>query len=250
MKSKIETEVHTHTLVSHHAYSTVGELVTHAKSLGISLLALTDHGPATRDGADAWHFMNLKVLPRKIGDFYLLKGAETNIVDYNGNVDLPDELLKRLDWVIASIHSSCLDPGTEKDHTNTYIKALENPYIDAIGHSGYPAYAYDIDTVLETAKRLDKAIELNNHTFYMRKKSVEICFKIARRCAEMGVNVVLSTDAHSIYDLGDTELCWNMAMEAGIREEQIVNLNAERFLSYLCRRKGFDRSRFENTKPE
>ncbi|MBQ2696952.1 MAG: phosphatase [Clostridia bacterium] len=250
MKNNLSTEVHVHTLVSHHAYSTVGELVQRAKELGISLLAITDHGPATRDGADAWHFMNLKVLPRKIGDLYLLKGAEVNIIDFEGTVDLPENLLKRLDWVIASIHSPCFIPGTVKDHTNTYIKALENPYIDALGHSGSPDYAYDIDAVLETAKRYDKAIELNNHSFFMRKKSIENCRKIARRCAELGVNVVLSTDAHSVFDLGENELCWNLAMEAGIREEQIVNLNAERFLNYLCRRKGFDRERFENTKPE
>ncbi len=250
MKSKINTEVHAHTLVSHHAYSTVGELVAKAKELGISLLAITDHGPASRDGADGWHFLNLRVLPHKIDSLYLLRGAETNIIDFNGNVDLVEGILKRLDWVIASIHGHCLPPGTEKDHTNAYIKALENPYVDVLGHSGLASHPYDIDAVLLTAKRLDKAIELNNHTFYSRKKSVENCEKIARRCAELGVNVVLSTDAHSVFDLGDTELCWNLAMEAGIREEQIVNLDAERFLNYLCRRKGFDRERFENTKPE
>ncbi len=246
MESKIKTEVHTHTLVSHHAYSTVGELMTACKEKGISLLAVTDHGPALGDGAHPWHFSNLKSYPHKIGSFYLIRGAEVNIVDFQGNVDLDQRVLERLDWVIASIHPPIIDPATKKDHTNAYIKILENPYIDALGHSGFEAYEYDIDAVLQTAKQYNKVIELNNHTFSARRKSIENCAKIARRCAELDVKVVLSTDAHTIYDIGDTELCWNMAMEAGIREEQIVNLTPERFIQYLSSRRGFDPSRFED----
>ncbi len=248
-KSKIQTEVHTHTLVSQHAYSTIGEMVQHSQELGLSLLAITDHGPATTDGAHFWHFSCLQSLPHKIGSLYLLHGAETNIIDYQGTVDLSQTVLGQLDWVIASIHKPCLIPGTVEEHTNTYIKALENPFIDALGHSGLPDFPYDIDAVLETAKQHDKVIELNNHTFWLRQKSIENCKKIARRCAELNVKVILSTDAHNIYELGNTELCWTLAMEAGIREEQIVNLTAERFLTYLCNRRGWERARFENTEP-
>lgn len=249
MKSKIKTEVHTHTLASHHAYCTPLEMINHAQKLGIELLILTDHGPTGPDPVHYWHFANLKCLPRKIDSLYLLRGAETNLIDYNGSVDLPERILKNLDWVIASIHESSLIPGTTADHTRTYVKALENPLIDVLGHSGTPAYSYDIDAVLEAAKRYDKAIEINNHTFGFRKGSKENCRKIVRRCAELGVNVVISTDAHSIFELGDTELAWELAMEEGIQEEQIVNLTAESFLTYLCRRKGLDREIFENTKP-
>ncbi|MGN1059545.1 MAG: phosphatase [Clostridia bacterium] len=249
MKSKIKTEVHTHSLVSHHAYSTIGEMLDAAEQKGIELLAVTDHGPQLPDGAHPWHFGNLKAMPRRVGSVYVIRGAEVNIIDYNGTVDLERSVLEKLDWVIASIHNPCLVPGSAADHTNTYIKALENPLIDALGHSGTPNFSYDIDAVLETAKRLDKVIELNNHSFSVRKNSIENCKKIARRCAELGVNVILSTDAHSTYQMGDTENCWMMAMEAGIREEQIINLTAEKFLSYICRRRGLDRSCFENTNP-
>jgi len=249
LKSKIKTEVHTHTSVSPHAYSTVHEMVQQAQNLGISLLAITNHGPATPDGAHPWHFANLCCVPRKIGDVYVLRGAEANLINYNGTVDIPEHVLRRLDWVIASIHAPSLVAGTEDDHTNTYIKALENPLIDMIAHSGSPSYSYDIDAVLETAKRYDKVIEINNNTFRIRKKNVENCFRIAKRCAELKVRIAITTDAHSLYELGNTENAWELAMQAGVSEDQIVNLNAERFLTYLCERKGFDRAKFEDTKP-
>lgn len=251
LKNKIKTEVHTHTLVSDHAYNTLLEMITAAAGNGTELLAVTNHGPALDgDGAHPWHFGNLKAIPRKASGIYVVRGAEANLISLDGTVDLPQETLKVLDWVIASVHNPCIKPGTVEENTNMYIRALENPLIDALGHSGTPNFPYDIDAVLETAKGLNKVIELNNHSFVARKTSIENCKKIARRCAELKVNVVISTDAHSIYELANTENAWAMAMEAGICEEQIINLTAERFIAYLCERRGLSRDEFEKTAVE
>lgn len=246
-KSKIKTEVHTHTMACAHAYATPHEMMVAAREKGIELLALTDHAPALPDGVHPWHFANLKALPHKADGLYIVRGAEVNLIDLEGGLDLDEGCLATLEWAICSIHSPCLAPGTVEQHTAAYIKVLENPYIDALGHSGTPAYSYDIDAVLTAAKRLDKCIELNDQTFSVRKGSIENCKAIARRAAALGVNIVISTDAHSTYQLGHTERAWALAMECGVREEQIINLNAERFLDYLCRRRGFDRARFEST---
>jgi len=246
MKSKIKAEVHAHTNASFHAYSTIGEMVAMAEKRGQELFAITDHGPSYPDSPHVWYFENLKALPRKIGSVYVVRGAEVSLTNYDGSVDLPQEILKKLDWVIASCHAPFIKPGSIRENTDAYLNALKNPYIDAIGHSGTPAFTYDIDEVLETAKKLDKVIELNNHTFIARKGNIENCKKIARRCAELGVNVILSTDAHSAYEIAETEECWEIAMDAGICEDQILNLNAERFLSYICNRRGYDRACFES----
>lgn len=248
LKSKIKTEVHTHTNASFHAYSTIGEMIAMSEKKGIELLAITDHGPSQPDSPSGWYFANFSALPRKVGTVYVVRGVEVNFLDYDGTVDMNQDMLKGLDWVIAGIHSPYLAPGSIDDITQMYIKAFENPLIDCISHSGSPQFEYDIEAVLETAKKLNKVIEINNHTMYARKSSIENCKKIARKCAEMGVNVVLSTDAHSAYEIGDTEACWVLAMEAGISEEQIINLNADRFLRYICERRGFAREIFENTK--
>ncbi|MBE7036921.1 MAG: PHP domain-containing protein, partial [Ruminococcaceae bacterium] len=77
MKSKITTEVHTHTIASSHAYSTIHEMITECARKGIELLAITDHGPAlNNDGAHYWHFYNLKSIPRRVNGVYVIRGAE------------------------------------------------------------------------------------------------------------------------------------------------------------------------------
>lgn len=246
---KILAETHTHTNACSHAYHSVQEMVDEAARRGMELIAITDHAPAIPDAPHEWHFVNLKALPHKIGDIYVLGGTEANIIDMEGGLDLAETTLKKLDLVITSIHSPCLAPGTVEQHTNTYLKVLQNPYVDIIGHCGSPDYSFDIDAVLEEAKRQDKIIELNSHTFAVRKASAANCFKIAKRCAELGVKVVLSTDAHSMYEIGHTEAAQKLAKEAGIKEELIMNTTAEKFLSYLCQRKGLDRAAFEHKIP-
>ena len=246
---KILAETHTHTNACSHAYNSLYEMVRGAKERGMELIAITDHAPAIPDAPHEWHFLNMKALPRKMEGIYVLGGAEANIINMEGGLDLPQEILKKLDLVIASIHSPCLAPGTVEEHTNTYIKALQNPYVDIIGHCGSPSYSFDIDAVLLEAKKQDKIIELNSHTFAVRKASAENCLKIAKRCAELSVRVVLSTDAHSMYEIGHTEAAQKMAAEAGISESLIMNTTAEKLLAYLCERKKLDRNIFEQEIP-
>lgn len=246
---KILAETHTHTHACSHAYNSIYEMVCEAKRRGMELIAITDHAPAIPDAPHEWHFVNFKALPRKMEGIYVLGGAEANIIDMNGGLDLEENTLKNLDLVIASIHSPCLAPGTVEEHTNTYLEVLRNPYVDIVGHCGSPSYSFDLDTVLEEAKKQDKIIEINSHTFTVRRASAENCLKIAKRCAELKVKVVLSTDAHSMYEIGHTEAAQRVAKEAGISEDLIMNTTAEKFLSYLCARKGIDRADFEQEIP-
>lgn len=247
---KILAETHTHTNACSHAYNSLYEMVRGAKERGMELIAITDHAPAMPDGPHEWHFMNLKVVPRKIDGIYVLRGAEANIMDMDGSVDLKPELLSRLDLVIASIHVPCLAPATPEEHTNTYLKVLQNPYIDVLGHCGSPDYSFDIERVLAEAKKQDKMIEINNNSLVIRRANEPNCRKIAKRCAEMGVKIVISTDAHSVSALGRTEGALRIAEEAGIPEELVMNTTAEKLLSYLCRRKGLRREMFENEYPD
>ena len=84
----IIADLHTHTLVSEHAYSTVDEMVNSAKEKGLLALAITDHGPHSSDGAKSVHFKAMHSLPDYINGVRLLRGCEANIVDYSGKVDL------------------------------------------------------------------------------------------------------------------------------------------------------------------
>lgn len=243
----ILAETHSHTNVSGHAYHTLGEMVAAARDKGLELISITNHGPAIEDGAHIWHFGNMIAIPHVIDGIYVLKGAEANIINLSGELDIGAQHAQRLDLVIASIHPGIFPAGTVEEHTQMYINVLRNHYVDIIGHCGTPSFEFDIPAVLAEAKKQNKIIEINNHTFHVRKQNIDNCKKIAKACAEMGVKVVASTDAHSIYELGDVSCSVDTIREAGIPEELVMNTTAERFLTHLCARRGFDRSRFENT---
>ena len=172
---RIKLDTHTHTIASTHAYSTVLEMAKMAAERGLEAIAVTDHGVAMEDAPDVWHFDNLKNIPRDICGVKILYGVEANILDLDGNLDMKPELMKKLDVVNASIHAPCYASKDAEDHTSAYEAVVKNPYVDIICHSGSPQYSYDYEKIVKLAKEHHKLMEINNHTFYVRKKSVDNC---------------------------------------------------------------------------
>ena len=83
---KFVADTHTHTISSGHAYSTLDELVKEASKKGLEVIAITDHTPAMPGGAHAFHFANLRIIPKEMYGVRILRGAETNIMDYEGHI--------------------------------------------------------------------------------------------------------------------------------------------------------------------
>lgn len=121
-------DLHTHTLCATHAYNTFTEMAAAAKEIGYCALAVTDHAPAMPDSPHAWHFQNWSAMPREIGGVVMLYGAEANVMDTKGGLDLSESQLKAQDWVVASIHSSCV-PGllTRREANRLWLAVAENP---------------------------------------------------------------------------------------------------------------------------
>lgn len=230
---KILLDTHTHTIASTHAYSTVIEMARHAKERGMEAIAITDHAPAIPDGAHMWHFLNLKALPREIEGVKILYGAEVNILDLDGNIDMDDDILKKLDVVNASIHRPCYKNVGEKDHTSAYLKIVTNPLIDIICHSGSPDFTYDYERIIDLAKKNNKLIEINNHSFFVRKPSIPNCRKIAELCKEKEVGIVVSSDAHIAFELGDYSNALNMLKEISFPEKLIMNRSLSAFEEFM-----------------
>ncbi|MGN1115017.1 MAG: phosphatase [Candidatus Ornithomonoglobus sp.] len=230
---KIKFDTHTHTLASTHAYSTVSENATYAAKIGMDGFAVTDHAPAMPDAPHDWHFRNLKNLPRNLYGQKILIGAELNILDPQGHVDLDDELLKRLDVVNASIHAQAYSKGDKEDCTGAYEAVVTNPLIDIICHSGTPEFSYDYEYIIKLAKKHNKLIEINNHTFFVRKGSVPNCREIAKLCRKHEVGVVVSSDAHMFTDIGDYTHALGLLEEVDFPEELIMNTSYEKFAAYM-----------------
>ena len=171
---QIIADLHTHTLCATHAFHTLLEMAAAAKAMGYRALAVTDHAPAMPDAPHLWHFGNFSALPRVIDGVAMLYGAEVNVMDTLGGLDLPNSLLRGMDWVVASIHSPCI-PGilTEREATRLWLGVAENPYVDCIGHSEQQHYKYDYDLVAKAFAKNNKVVEFNGNSFQVRRDGVK-----------------------------------------------------------------------------
>ncbi|AUG58338.1 phosphatase [Acetivibrio saccincola] len=230
---KIVVDTHTHTLASGHAYSTIQEMAIEAAKNNIEAFAVTDHGPAMKGGPFLYHFGNLRVVPETINNVRIIKGAEANIIDFSGRLDIPDEYLRRLEFVVASFHDICIEPGSVEDHTNAVINVMKNPYVDAIAHPGNPVFQVDIPKVVSAAKEYNKFIEINNDSFVIRPGSDKNCKEFALECKKQGVKVVCGSDAHISFDVGRFERVSKLFEEIDMPEELVMNTSVSNFLEYF-----------------
>lgn len=244
----IKTDTHVHSIYTNHAYSTIEENARYASSIGMEGIAITDHfGPmCVNDILEAmFQICNRTILPSHISGVRVLRGIEIDIVDHEGNLayynvespigdgrSIPERVLKTCELAIASVHRwKDFQATTKLEHTKMYINALRNPYIDIIGHSGRSGMEYEIDEVLKVAKEEGKLIEINNHSF--DKGDCSICKKIAERCAELDVNITVSSDAHFSSYIGNYDRAIAMLEEIHFPEHLIANASLEKLLSHI-----------------
>lgn len=234
-------DTHTHTITSGHAYSTIQENAREAADEGIKMLVMADHGPTLAGAPTLLHFWNMRVIPETIYGVRIVKGVEANIIDYEGNLDVPDIYLKRLEFVLASLHDITIEPSTVEEHTNALVQVLKNPYVDAVAHPGNPMYQVDIDKVVKTAVEYGKLIEINNTSFLVRKGCESNCMEFIRKCKQYGAMITCGSDAHISFDVGRFDKVKAMLEEAEIPEELVICTSTERFEEFLRARKEFRR---------
>ena len=111
-------DVHTHTVASGHAFSSLQEMVHAAAEKGLQILGITEHAPGIPGTCAPIYFRNLHVVPRQMYGVELLLGAELNILDYEGHIDMDEFYWKMLDIRIAGIHSLCYQNGTIEQNTS------------------------------------------------------------------------------------------------------------------------------------
>ena len=232
-------ETHCHSLASGHAYSTLQENARAAAQAGLHFLCATDHAPAMPGTAREVFFDSIsEVVPDQVEGVAVLKGAEVNIMDYQGRLDLPERVLEKLDWVIASYHPVCIRPGTRAEHTQGWLAVAQNPLVDVIGHCGDGRYAFDVDAVVPAFAQHGKIVEINAHSFICRPGSAENCRRIALACKQWRVPVVCSSDAHFSTQVGQVGASLALLREVGYPQELILNLDYHRFLQVARQKSG------------
>lgn len=226
-------DLHTHTLASYHAYSTVGECIHYAKDNGIKMFATTDHGPSLPDAPHSWHFNNLRVIPRVCEGVAVLRGIEANI-DEKGGIDAtPHQLENVLDIVLAGLHP-CNPPSNKDAHTKMYLNAIKSGCVDIITHPGCAAYPFDYEQVLVEAKKHGVAIEINSSSdVNTRHGSHDNCIEIAKLAKKIGNIISVGSDAHVCYYMCKFAPALEILKAADIKEDQIINSSCNKVLDFL-----------------
>ncbi|AYE35097.1 phosphatase [Clostridium septicum] len=221
-------DLHCHTISSGHAYSTIKENIEGAIENGIKILGVSDHGPEMPGGPYIFHFGNLRVLRENINGVRMLKGVEANIIDYNGNIDIPEDVLEGLDYVIASLHPPCIPFGSIDENTRAVIKAIENKYVKIIAHPDDNRYPLNYEEIVKVAKKNNVLLEVNNSSLKAdsyRPGALENYKTMLNLCRENKVKIILGSDAHIWYDVGRFDNCERLIKEVGFPEELVVNYN-------------------------
>lgn len=231
---KYALDVHTHTIISGHAYSTLMENAKMASEKGIKVLGTTEHGVMMPNAPHVWYFHNYKVLPREMYGVTMLYGVEANIIDYDGKLDMDDETLEKVDIVIGSIHEPIFNIGTVEQNTEAFINAIKSGKIDVVGHMGNPVIPVDYEKVIKCAKENDVLIEINNSSFTTsRVGSLGNCTKIAQLCKENSVTLVMNSDAHFCTKIGEFKEAINMLKSIDFPDELIINSEPDKLLKKL-----------------
>ena len=231
----IAIDTHTHTLASGHAYSTIREMALAAREKGLKGLAVTEHAPEMPGSCQLFYFQNLKVVPRNLYGVEMLFGTELNIMDENGTVDLPEEVISKLDITIASMHTPCYgrSKGMEKN-TKAYLRTMQNPYIDIIGHPDDGRFEIDYKAVVKMAKETGTLLEINNSSLRpggFRKDAYINDLRLLELCKEYGVMVTLGSDAHFDVDIANYAFAEKVLKEARFPEELIANTSLDKLRS-------------------
>ena len=225
----LKGDLHCHTTLSD-GRNSLAEMAEGARARGYSYLAVTDHSATHGFGN---HVTAESLLTRveevaklnaerfKGKRFRLLAGSEVNILP-DGSPDYEDDVLKQLDWVIGSVHTSFRMSG--ENMTKRVIAAMEHPLIDCIGHltgrliNRRDPYDIDIQAVAEAAARTGTMLEINGNP-----NRRDLSEHHARLAVEAGATIVVNTDAHGVDTLANIQYGIATARRAWLTKKQVAN---------------------------
>jgi len=224
--SDIKGDLHVHTNWSD-GHDSIKAMALAARDLGYQYLGISDHsgGRGIAHGLDAerlkQQIAEIKELNQRISGIHILSGIEVDI-RADGSLDMPDELLAELDIVTAAVHSSMNQ--SQEQMTRRIIMAIENPNVDVLAHPtsrllpGREPVAVDMEAIFQTAVRTNTMLEINAMPSRLDLKDIH-----AYRARELGVKLVINTDAHSTEHLAFMRFGVGVARRGWCQAQDIIN---------------------------
>lgn len=227
----IRGDLHMHTTATD-GENTLGEMVRAAIARGLAYIAITDHSQRVtmahgldpkrlRKQWDEIDRLNESLAEDGKPPIVVLKGIEVDILE-KGGLDLPDDVLEKADWVVASLHYG--QSQSRDKITKRIIEAIENPFVSVIGHptgrliNRRPAYDVDIEAVIAAAARTGTFLEINANPWRL-----DLDDHHARAAKQAGVKLVISTDAHSTRGFDVMRCGVLQARRAGLEAKDVIN---------------------------
>ncbi|MDX6472592.1 MAG: polymerase [Gaiellaceae bacterium] len=228
----IRGDMHTHTHWSADGKNTLEQMVEAAAARGYEYYAITDHSHYLREGRMAAQLDEIEKVRERYPKLRILAGVEANIRS-NGEVDVSEEELARLDWVVASVHNAPENRPTER-----VLEAMDNPYVDCIGHltgrrirSRGPRDV-NVERVIEKALEVGCFLEINGQPDRLDLRDVH-----ARAAKEAGVKLVINSDAHQIGAQSYVELGVGQARRGWLTKDDVVNARTWKQLEKIRRKR-------------
>ena len=232
---KYLSDLHTHSIVSGHAYSTLLENINYCAEKGIKILGTSEHAPTMPGAPHYWYFGNMKVVPRVINGVTILRGCEANILDIDGSLDMTDESSRNLDYMIASFHEPVFKPKSKEENTAAILNVMDKyDKVEILGHLGNPNYELDYEAIVKKAKEKNIMIEINNSSLLgsSRVGSDVNCKKVALLCREIGTKVILTSDSHINTCIGVFNKGIELLEEIQMPKELVMN-DPEKLIVHL-----------------
>lgn len=223
---QIRGDLHMHTTATD-GKASIREMAEGALAKGYQYIAITDHSKRVTmaNGLDAKrlraHWKEIEKVQKKVPDIQILKGIECDILE-DGSMDLPDDVLSEADWVIAVLHYGLKQP---QDQINKrLLNAIRNPHVSILGHlSGRligkrPGADLNYGEILKAAADHGTMLEINAHPMRLDIDDIH-----AARAKELGIPIVINTDAHSVGGLDVMQYGVYQARRAGLTKKDVAN---------------------------
>lgn len=231
------SDIHTHSVASGHgSHCTISDMAKEASKKGLKLLGITDHGPATLGAGTPSYFRSLHFAPRRRFGLDLLYGAELNILDQEGNIDLDQELFDCLDYAIISMHAQNYTCGSKKENTLAYINAMRHAPVKLLGHCDNPHFPVDYDILAQHARDQQVIFEINEASlapYGYRGDTRENSLEILRCCQKYNLPIVLSSDSHGAEHIGEFTYAAEFVHNSLFPESLILNNQLPRLKVFL-----------------
>lgn len=213
----LQTDLHTHTVASGHGTTDrVTDLAREAAFRHMDILGISDHGPATAGSASLSYFRSLFLCERSRFGVELRFGIEANILDADGTLDVPDEILETLDYCIISMHRPIYTSGSAAQNTRAYLRAMRHPRVQLIGHCDDPRFPVDYAELIRGALSCNVIPELNNVSLLpdsYRSGCRPNTIRLLDTCAALSCPVMLASDSHGCAHVGEVSEALRLVKE-------------------------------------